>query len=223
MKRRKGSQALVAYTIIITVLLVGVFVLNQISDKSNVTMTAVESPDTTSQPLMGNKDARVTIVEFGDYKCPSCKVWGEQILPDLAAEYIDTGHANFSYVNVLLYGDESMLGALSGEAVLKQSPELFWKYHKALLEAQPSTDHNSLWLTYDKVMEVAGAIDGIDLAQLELAITSPDVATLIDRDQEIVNNSNVSQTPTIIINDVVISNPFDYDEISRTIDEMLRE
>ncbi|WP_425414764.1 thioredoxin domain-containing protein [Peribacillus kribbensis] len=31
--------------------------------------------------------------EFGDYKCPSCKMFNEQVLPSIKKEFVDTGKA----------------------------------------------------------------------------------------------------------------------------------
>lgn len=224
MKKKSGSKALVVYTAVIIVLFVGVFVLNQVSKKEGGSTTVEAAPDLAGQPLLGNKEAKVTIVEFGDYKCPSCKAWGEQILPQLTDSYIDTGKANFSYVNVLFHGEESILGALAGEAVLQQSPEYFWTFHKALFDAQPTVDHDALWITPEKVIEVAASVDEeIDTVQLQQALTSQKVKEMVDRDQEQVNRFGVQQTPTIMINDIMITNPFDYETITKTIDEQLNK
>ncbi|WP_420831212.1 thioredoxin domain-containing protein [Paenibacillus lignilyticus] len=37
----------------------------------------------------------MSIVEFGDFKCPSCKAWGEQLYPKLKEAYIDRGKSQF--------------------------------------------------------------------------------------------------------------------------------
>jgi len=216
--KKKGSQALVIYTSIIILLFIGVVIINQVSNKDESSQVVDAAPDLAGQPILGDQDAKVTIVEFGDYKCPSCKAWGEQILPKLTESYIDTGKANFSYVNVLFHGQESILGALAGEAILQQSPQSFWLFHKELFAAQPSADHDALWLTPEKVMEIAGSLE-IDTNQLQQDVTTPEVKGRVDRDQELVNSYNVTQTPTIMINDVLITNPFDYDTIIKVIEE----
>ena len=42
-------------------------------------------------PVMGNANARVTIIEFGDYQCPICRLFWKETLPRIRKEYIDTG------------------------------------------------------------------------------------------------------------------------------------
>ncbi|MBY3621071.1 thioredoxin domain-containing protein [Acinetobacter sp. CUI P1] len=161
---KANNKNLVIYTTIIVVLLVALFVINQASKKNtDITKATSKSSSTSSQPLMGDTNAKVSIVEFGDYKCPSCKAWGEQVWPKLKASYVDTGKATFSYINVLFHGTESNLGALAGEAVLKTNPDDFWNFHKTLFDAQPSENHDGLWITEEKLLDVVQtSVPGID-------------------------------------------------------------
>jgi protein-disulfide isomerase len=41
-------------------------------------------------PQLGNSDAKVTIIEFGDYQCPSCRAFWRETLPRIKKEYVDT-------------------------------------------------------------------------------------------------------------------------------------
>ncbi|MDA6082947.1 thioredoxin domain-containing protein, partial [Escherichia coli] len=77
------------------------------------------------------------VVEFGDFKCPACKAWGQNIFPKLVEDYVDTGKVKFSYINVLFHGDESKLGSVAAEAVYKQNPDSYWDFNKALFDAHP--------------------------------------------------------------------------------------
>ncbi|MBP1993727.1 DsbA family protein [Paenibacillus eucommiae] len=225
MKKNKNmSRNLVIFTLVLVVLFVAIFALTRMADNTDKSVTSVSAPDITGQPVLGKQDAKVTIVEFGDYKCPSCKAWGERILPQLTESYIDTGKAKFSYVNVLFHGEESTVGALAGEAVLANTPDAFWPFHKAIFDAQPDLDHDSLWLTPDKMIEIAGAINlGIDTGKLREAIDSRTTLSQVNKDEALVKKFKVEQTPTIMINNIVITNPFDYALITKTIEDELKK
>ena len=45
----------------------------------------------------GDPDARITIVEFGDYQCPGCAGFATYVEPELLAAYVETGKAKFVY------------------------------------------------------------------------------------------------------------------------------
>jgi len=220
-KKGKTSQGLVLYTLIAIVVLVAIFGLNQVGKKKeDSNQTTNELPSISGQPIAGIENAKVSIVEFGDYKCPSCKAWGEQVWPQLKRDYIDTGVASFAYVNTLLHGEESKLAAQASEVVYMNDPERFWDFHKALFDEQPQANHDALWVTESKVLEVAQAsISGLDVDKFRDKLNSVQIKEKLDQDQMLVNQFNIQQTPTIMINNIIISNPFDYESIRKAIDE----
>lgn len=105
------------------------------------------------QPVQGNKDASVKIVEFGDYKCPSCKNFGEEIYPQLKKDYLDNDKAAFYFINNQFLGDDSVKAGIAGEAVYAQDPEAFWKFHDAIFKSQGS--QSEAWATKDFLMKLA--------------------------------------------------------------------
>ncbi|MBJ6360241.1 DsbA family protein [Paenibacillus sp. GCM10012307] len=221
-KKNKNSRSLVIYTLVIIVIFGALFALNQAGKgKENANLTVEESPSISGQPVAGNADAKVSIVEFGDYKCPSCKVWGEQIFPKLKSDYIDTGIVSFSYINTLFHGEESKLAAQASETVYMNNPERFWDFHKALFDEQPAqTKHDDLWVTESKVLEVAQAtIPGLDVEKFKQGLTSNPIQEKLDHDQLLVDKFNIQQTPTIMVNNIVIANPFDYEAIRKAIEQ----
>ncbi|MEX0587505.1 MAG: thioredoxin domain-containing protein, partial [Patescibacteria group bacterium] len=46
-------------------------------------------------PVIGDPNAPVTIVEFVDFECPFCKSFFEETFPKIKSDYIDTGKVRF--------------------------------------------------------------------------------------------------------------------------------
>ncbi|MCM3131067.1 thioredoxin domain-containing protein (plasmid) [Paenibacillus urinalis] len=223
---RQLSKKLVIFTSLIIILLLSLFLINQMNQKSeNPAMVFEDAPVTENQPTLGSKESKVSIVEFGDFKCPSCKAWEEEMKPRITKDFIETGKASFSYINVLFHEEESRTGALAAEAIWIQDPEAYWTFHKELFNAQPQTEqHDELWLTSEKVLEIAKQFTPtIYLQKLENDMKSMQIQEQVNIDNELVLKYNVQQTPTIMINNVMVSNPFDYDEISSLINAQLKE
>jgi protein-disulfide isomerase len=218
-----GSRYFVLYTAIIIVVAVALFMINQQSKGGDEGSVSLDSaPSTVAQPVMGEASAKVSIVEFGDYKCPTCKAWGETVWPQLKADYVDTGKATFSYINVLFHGEESVTGALASESMLKLYPDQFWDFHKKLFDEQPDNGHNSSWLTDEKVLEVAKAVvPDLNEEQLKATMEMEEASKLVGLDEILVNQFGVKFTPTIMINEVQITNPFDYEAIQAAIEQEL--
>ncbi|QQK78140.1 DsbA family protein [Salicibibacter cibarius] len=178
-------------------------------------------PSVEEQPTLGDSDAPVTVIEFGDYKCPACKDWDETVFPQLEEDYIESGQVQFAYINTLFHGEESLLAALASEAVWEQSPGAFWSFHKDVFQEQPEAQsHDDAWVTIDKLVEIASGSDGtIDEEQLEEDIQNAAFSENVMMDQELVEEYEVSLTPTIIINGIMLEDPFDYERIVELIEE----
>ncbi|MEV5117014.1 DsbA family protein [Peribacillus frigoritolerans] len=216
--KNSGMKMAVILTIIILGVLAALVVIN--SETKN-TGSEVKVPSIEGQPILGEANAPVTVVEFGDFKCPSCKAWGETIFPRLVSEYVDTGKVKFSYINVLFHGEESKLGSIAAESVLKNFPDAYWDFHKGLFKEQPSQNHDALWINQEKILEVASGVPGIDVDKLKTDIEQQSDLEAVNKDTELVEEFKVQQTPTIIINGIMLEYPFDYEKIKTHIDQEL--
>ena len=219
----KGQNSSAKFAVIITLVTIGLIsalvVLSNMSDKSE-DLTFEKQPSIEGQPVLGKSDAPVTVVEFGDFKCPSCKAWGETVYPQLVKDYVDTGKVKFSYINVLFHGEESQFGSLAAETVFKQNPDAYWEFHKGLFNAQPE-DHDSLWLTPDKVYEVASGVPNLDVEKLKVDLEQFAEIEEVKKDSELVEEYKVQLTPSIMVNGKMLEDPFDYEKIKSFIEKEL--
>lgn len=216
-KQSKMKWIVLATAVLAVIVSVIVVFLNQ--EEAPAVETA--QVDVSGQPTLGEGNAPVTVVEYGDFKCPSCKAWGEMVYPQLVEDYVETGKVKFSYINVFFHGNESVLGSLAAESVYEQSPEIYWEFHKALYDAQPVEDHGAAWITPEKLMEVASAFPEIDQVRLKEDIEQVSQQEQLQKDEALVEEAGVSQTPTISVNGQQLEDPFDYDAIKALIDQEL--
>ena len=83
-------------------------------------------------PILGNPDAPVTIIEYGAYACPSCKFWHEQgIIEQILAEFPDQVRFIFRDFPVISPTYDRMAAALA-QCVLDQGEDKFWAFHDLL-------------------------------------------------------------------------------------------
>ena len=73
------------FAVIVTIIAIALFAVIVVmsSNKSTEKETVTEKAEVelTDQPILVDQNAPITVVEFGDFKCPSCKAWGETIYP----------------------------------------------------------------------------------------------------------------------------------------------
>lgn len=210
----------VILTLVIFALLSTLVVFNNMKSDTNNNVSFDKQPSIEGQPTLGKSDAPVTVVEFGDFKCPACKEWGETIFPQLVKEYVDTGKVKFSFINTLFHGEESNLGSLAAESVFDQNPDAYWDFHKGLFIEQPSENHDALWITKEKILEVASKnVPNIDLERLKSDIQQQSKIEEINRDTKLVKEFKVELTPTIMVNGTMLEDPFDYEKIKSLIEK----
>jgi protein-disulfide isomerase len=178
------------------------------------------------QPMIGNDDANVTVVEFGDYRCPVCKQFHDQTWPQLKDNYIDTGKIKFYFVNYAFLdqnfaGETSTRAAVAGECVLNQDEEQFWNFHSALYENQGAERQD--WATQDFLMELAREnTEGLDYNQLQTCVDNRQTSEKVQQDRSIGRNAGVTGTPSVYVNGNKIEN-WQYSGLRAAIEQQLRK
>ncbi|KOP81345.1 DsbA family protein [Cytobacillus solani] len=206
------------FSTVIVLLSITLFVFNDSQRAvSNNIKDYKEIPSISGQPVLGSDDAPIVIVEFGDYKCPSCKNWKDDIFEKLNKEYIKTGKVKFSYINVLFHGDESIISSLSAEYVNEYYPEKYWEYHNTLYNNQEDE------FTFEAIAKVVNNIAKLDEEKVSQALADGKMKTQLQKDIELGNEYEIQQTPTIFINNFKVTDPFNYSLMKKIIEKELEK
>ena len=175
--------------------------------------TVIEIPDM----VMGDENAPVTVIEYASFTCPHCARFEADILPQLKADYIDTGKIKFVFREVYFdkYGMwASMIARCAG-------PERYFGVSKMIFDTQ------STWARAGGDMEIVnelskiGRMAGLEAEQLQACLQDADtLRALVGWYQTNATNDDVSSTPTLIINGEKYSN-MPYDKLKTILDEKL--
>lgn len=156
---------------------------------SQVGMRALLDPKVSY--VTGPANARVTIVEFFDYRCIHCKA----SLPAIKA-LIAKGAVRFAFVEYPILTADSMLAAQAAVAARMQSGPKYMAFHFALM--QTSGD-----LPRERIMEIAQGV-GLDIARLQRDMQSPQVQASVKASQELAQRLRLDGTPSFVINNKVV-------------------
>lgn len=102
-----------------------------------------KAPDISGRDVvLGEQNAPVTLIEYGDYQCPFCARYFMEVEPLLREEYIKTGKVKMVFRNYPFLGPESVSAAEAAECAKDQGQ--FWAFHDALYNAehQDGREHN---------------------------------------------------------------------------------
>ncbi len=164
----------------------------------------------------GPKDAAVTIIEFGDYQCPSCGFYSPVVL-EVLKRYPTQVRFEFHHFPLVGIHQWAMPAALAAEAAGDQGK--FWEMHDLIYENQERWSRmpnpESEFLTY------AGRI-GLNINQFMQGMRNPDTESRVLQDVVRAREADINETPTFFVNGKKLEpRPQNADEFSRLIQDKL--
>jgi len=122
-------------------------------------------------PMKGDPDASITIVEFSDFQCPFCAKFHQSTLPQLEQNYISTGKVNFVYRDFPIQSihPNAVPAALASECADDQGK--FWEMHDMIFENQGNWKDLQLAQSASLFREYAIEI-GLNMDEFDPCMTS---------------------------------------------------
>lgn len=190
------------FLIILAVLVLGFvgFLIYQ-GKEDNTTDGGGEQGVQASEHTVGAGTANVTLVEYGDFQCPSCGAYFP-VLDSIKEKYGDQITFQFRHFPLTQIHQNAMAAHRAAEAAAKQGK--FWEMHDLLYERQNlwSQSNNAATIMEDYATELALNID-----QFKADFASSDVNATINADIAAGNEKGVTGTPSFILNGEKIESP----------------
>lgn len=149
-------------------------------------------------PVLGEENAPITIIEFSDYECPFCKRSFDQMLPQLTEEYIDTGKVKLVYRDLPLPFHDPMATreAIAANCSREQGGDsTYFKYHDEIFTR---TISNGNGLAEEDLTTIASDI-GLNLADFSTCLDSGKYDEEIQNDLADASIVGATGTPTYFI------------------------
>ena len=142
-------------------------------------------------PVKGDEDAPVTIIEFSDFQCPFCKRFFDQTLPQIDDNYIKTGKVKFVYRDFpLSIHPEAQKSAEAAECSRDQGK--FWEFHDKIFDNQASLSIANYKKWADDL--------GLDTDEFDDCLDSDKYASEVQKDFKDGSAAGVRGTPSFFIN-----------------------
>ena len=148
-------------------------------------------------PVLGDKNAPLTIVEFSDYECPFCKRSFNDVLPELKKNYIDTGKLKLVYRDFpLSFHANAHKEAEAAECARSQGGDAdYYKYNDQIFT---QTTSNGTGLALTKLPVIAKNL-GLDVTKFQQCLDSGKFSGEVDKDIADGSAAGVSGTPAWFI------------------------
>ena len=176
-----------------------------------------------ASPILGNPNAPITMIEFGDYQCTFCSKFFHETENSIITNYIKTGKVKILFKDYIILGQDSMNAANAAHCANDQ--KLFWEYHSMLYNNWAG--ENTGWADLAHLHEFANTL-GLDMDVFSTCMSDLKWNELVNLSSKDGQKLGVSGTPTFFVidqnNDVIkIVGAQHYDVFKQIFDSVLDE
>lgn len=173
-------------------------------------------------PILGNKDAKVTIVEFSDLQCPFCKKYLDDTHEQIKEKYIDTGKVKFTFRHYPLTSihPNAQISSEAAECANEQSK--FWEFHDKVFAEQETWSPQTLADATNSFVDYAGGL-GMDTEQFRSCVEGSKYKATVEADMEAGNKVQVDGTPAFFVNGYRLVGAQPFSEFERVIEAELKK
>jgi len=179
---------------VIVGILFGVIITANIKETSNDSAILNKENLLVGSTILGNPDAKITIVEFGDYQCTFCYKFHNEVMKKINEEYIESGDVNFVYKDFPLNGKSSILASEASYCAQQQNQ--FWTYHDMLYDNWGG--ENTGWITQEVLMGFAKE-SGLNLEKFNSCMTKSEFRQKVLNNEQFAKEININATPSFLI------------------------
>jgi protein-disulfide isomerase len=182
-----------AIPILIGVLVGGVlseFVIDSNDSKKLTFSKLVEN----GSPIMGNINAPITILEWGDYQCTFCYKFHQNTLDIINEDFIKTGKVKIIFKDFPLNGFDSKLAAEASYCA--QDQEEYWKYHDELYKNWGG--ERTGWITRESLTKFAETVD-LDIEKFNKCLDDHKYENKVDLLYAFGKEIGIDATPSFLV------------------------
>ena len=175
-------------------------------------------------PILGNIDAPLTLVEFGDYQCSYCKRHFDQTHDLIMKNYVATSKVKILFKDMIVTPGEDSINAAHAAHCAKDQG-MFWKYHYMLYNNWEG--ESTGWVTDDNLNKFAKNID-LDMNKFSKCMSENKWMELINASENDARIMGITGTPSFFLigteNEIIkIHGAQPYDVFKETFDLQLKK
>ena len=179
------------------------------------TITIVNADDM-KRIVVGNKDAKITIIAFESLTCSHCANFHKDVYPQLKKDYLDTGLAKIEFRHFPLD-----IAAFNASKVSQCKNDGDSKILNSLFANQQKWVKGSSAEEANKNLEKFLKNEGFDI-DFKTCLNNQEIEDFVLNDRiDGVKNYKVNSTPTIIINDTKFEKTLNYKNLKKALEKLI--
>jgi protein-disulfide isomerase len=170
-------------------------------------------------PQLGPSNAKVTILEFGDYQCPLCRQFWRETFPRIRKEYIETGRVRLIFRDFPLDNHPAAIPmALAAQCAADQGK--YWEMHDKMYGEQDKRGRDVVRVNVGDIKRWATEV-GLAAAAFNECFDSERHEPEVKKDFDDAVGVGMRGTPMFFINGRVIAGARPFAEFQKVIEEEL--
>jgi protein-disulfide isomerase len=145
-------------------------------------------------PILGDDNAPITLVEFGDYQCHYCNVFFQTIEDDIIKNYVKTGKVKMIFKDYNIIGEDSVKASQGAHCANDQG--LFWEYHDILYSNW--TGENNGWASSENLTIFAQQI-GLNMNKWSECMNKGSHSQIILKSNDDARTLELTGTPAFFV------------------------
>ena len=183
---------------------------------NNISNTNIESSGEIKRIVVGNKDAKITIIAFESLTCSHCANFHTDVYPELKKEYLDTGLAKIEFRHFPLD-----IAAFNASKISQCKNDGDSKILNSLFANQQKWVKGSSAEEANKNLQKFLTDEGFDI-NFENCINNQEIEEFVLNDRiDGVKNFKVNATPTIIINNEKFEKSLNYKNLKKALEKLI--
>jgi protein-disulfide isomerase len=182
-----------AIPIIIGIVVGGSIGIYEINSNESKTLS-FEKLIKNGSPILGNSDAPITIVEWGDYQCTYCYKFHQNTLEIINEEFIKTGKVKVIFIDFPLNGFDSKLA--SEASYCAQDQGKYWEYHDELYKNWAG--ERTGWITRESLSKFAESLN-LSSIQFNKCLDDRKYEEKVNSMYEFGNQIGIDATPSFLV------------------------
>ena len=166
--------------------------------------------------IVGNKDAKITIIAFESLTCSHCANFHKNVYPELKKEYLDTGLAKIEFRHFPLD-----IAAFNASKVAQCKNDGNADILESLYANQQKWVKGSSIEEANKNLQIFLKNEGFSI-DFESCVNNKNIEDFVLNDRiEGAKNFKVNATPTIIINNKKFEKKLNYKNLKKALEKMI--
>jgi len=176
-----------------------------------------------ASPILGDRNAPLTLIEFGDYQCTFCNKFFHETVESILINYVETGKVKMLFKDFIVVGQDSMHAANAAHCANDQ--EMFWQFHSILYNNWAG--EGTGWISSEQLIKFANTLE-LDISEFSNCVSELKWKKLVNASHDDAIALGVTATPTFFVIDqnknvMKITGAQQYDVFKEVFDSLLEK